>query len=60
MAGHTEVTLGGAHITKLGPGAHCVREAIWGTLGPQHGLREPSADSSYGGNTTCCFHCLTL
>ena len=59
MGGHAEVTVGVANITKLGPGAHCVREAIWGTLGPQLGLRGPSAHSSYGGNMTC-FCCLTL
>ena len=59
VGGHAEVTVGGANITKLGPGAHCAREAIWGTLGPQLGLRGPSADSSYGANTTC-FCCLTL
>ena len=59
MGGHAEVTVGVANITNLGPGAHCAREAIWGTLGPQLGLRGPSAHSPYGGNMTC-FCCLTV
>ena len=37
---------------QAGSGCSLSEGGHLGALGPQHGLREPSADSSYGGNMT--------
>ena len=54
MGGHTEVTVLAANITRLGPGAHCMREAIWGTLGPSPVQEPPVGFTGEGWGSASC------